>query len=134
MGVFRHKVAVVLMVVTILLPNCPCKVLSLFGIEVNESIGSPDLNQSSAEVDIFNGSTFSLICHCDDEDRTFDGPFVEVRESGITAHSEAYYLWSENDTNASQIAMRSSRQRAPPDTQRNGTQTLSRDFLCIYLI
>ena len=134
MNAWRNKVTVVFMVVAILLPNCPCKVLSLFGINVRETISSSDYNQSSAELDVFHGSTFSLTCHYDDEDRTIDGPSVEVRESVTATHGEAYNLWSENDTFASQVATGSSKQRAPPDTQGNGMQTLSRGFLCVYLI
>ena len=134
MGGVKRKVTVVLMAIAILLPNCPCEVLRLFGIEVNESIGSSAFNQNSAEFDIFSGSTFSLTCHCDEEDEAFNGPSVDVRESGITTHSDAYHLWSENDTFASHEATQSSRQRAPPDTQGCGIHILSRDFLCSYLI
>lgn len=122
------------MAIAILLPNCPCKVLRLFGIEVNESVTSSAFNKNAAEIEKINVSSFSLPCHCDDEDKTFDEPANVVQASDITTHLAAWFLGSENDTIGSQIALRNSRQRAPPDIQRNGTQTLSRDFLCSYLI
>ena len=130
----RSKVTVAFMAIAILLPNCPCKVLRLFGIEVKETITAAALTQETAEIEEINGSTFSMVCHCDDEEKTFDGPANVVQASDNTTHLAAWSLWTENDTIGSQITCRNSRQRAPPDIQRSGIQTLSRDFLCSYLI
>jgi hypothetical protein len=134
MSLCRNKVTVAFMAIAILLPNCPCKLLSLFGVEVKGGVTSSAWNQNTAEIAKINVSTFAVVCHCDDEDKTFEGPSNAIQANGITAQLEAWSLWSENDTIGSQISIRNSRQRAPPKIPRNGTQILSRDFLCSYLI
>ena len=134
MNVSGKWVMVALMAIAILLPNCPCKLLELLGIEVFETADPLKLGRTTTEIVQHKGSTFLLDCHCDDKEPAFNGPSNGLQESIFTTYVEAGCLWSIEDIFYSPKAYPNSRLRAPPGNLIREIKTPSRTVLCSYLI
>ena len=117
--------------VSLILPNCPCQVFNLFGIETaEESSGAQNESQS-----VQQGSLTLVVCHCEDDVPKVAEPAGTARGGVDCSSKVAFCPWASGANGSlNSLVISDSRGRSPPGYELPQCLSAKREVLCSFLV